>query len=41
MREQEPKVLASETLIEDPVDSVITLFYLKMWFSGATARPPG
>ena len=45
MREQEPKVLHPKrsSLIEDPVDSVITLFLLtKMsWYSGATARPPG
>ena len=47
MREQEPKVLASETLVE-LVDLKILLKHntipvdLKMsWYSGATARPPG
>ena len=42
MREQEPKVLETETL-----DSKMlrfqhnTILHLKMWCSGATARPPG
>ena len=44
MREQEPKVLGTETLdLKILWFQLITLFCIlnKMWFSGATARPPG